>query len=226
MGRFKKVARFFFIPLTKGRTVIIAGLTGGIASGKSTVSAFFSDAGARVIDADKIAREVVKKGTPAFHEILSFFGQTILLPGGEIDRLRLGDIIFNDPAKKARLDAIVHPRVFERSAQLIARIAARAPDSVVIMDIPLLLEAGMERDLAEVIVVYVPENLQLERLMNRDGIGQRAAMARIRSQMPIEEKRKRATIVIDNSGDMDQTRQVALAVFDRLKKRAGTPADR
>ncbi|MBC2712626.1 MAG: dephospho-CoA kinase [Desulfosarcina sp.] len=200
--------------------MIIAGLTGGIASGKSTVSRFLSDAGARIIDADKIAREVVKQGTPAYDEILSFFGNTILLPDGEIDRLRLGDIIFNDPEKKARLDTIVHPRVFERSAQMIGHIAAQAPNAVVIMDVPLLLEAGMERDLAEVIVVYVPEALQLERLMKRDGIGERAAMARIRSQMSIEEKRKRATIVIDNSGTLADSRRQTLAVFNRLKRKS------
>ncbi len=201
--------------------MIIAGLTGGIASGKSTVSGFLSNAGARIIDADKIAREVVEPGAPAYDEIRSFFGETILLPDGGIDRKRLGDIIFNNPDKKARLDAIVHPLVSEKSTQMITRIATREPEAVVIMDIPLLLEAGMERDLAEVIVVYVPETVQLERLMLRDGIGEAAATARIRSQMPIEEKRKRATIVIDNSNDMKETRRTALAVFNQLKKRAG-----
>ena len=200
--------------------MIIAGLTGGIASGKSTVSGFLSDAGAQVIDADQIAREVVKPGTPGYDAILAFFGPTILMPGGEIDRKRLGEIIFNDPDKKARLDAIVHPLVFERSAERIAQIAAQTPDAVVIMDIPLLFEAGMESDLAEVIVVYVPEKLQLERLMNRDGIDEQAAMARIRSQMPIEEKRRRATVVIDNSGTTFDSRRQALAVFRRLKQRS------
>lgn len=205
---------------SKGRPVIIAGLTGGIASGKSTVSGFLSDAGAQVIDADQIAREVVKPGTPGYDAILAFFGRTILMPGGDIDRKRLGEIIFNDPDKKARLDAIVHPLVFERSAERIAQIAAQTPDAVVIMDIPLLFEAGMESDLAEIIVVYIPEKLQLERLMNRDGIDEQAAMARIRSQMPIEEKRRRATVVIDNSGTTFDSRRQALAVFRRLKQRS------
>ena len=200
--------------------MIIAGLTGGIASGKSTVSGFLSDAGAQVIDADQIAREVVKPGTPGYDAILAFFGPTILMPGGEIDRKRLGEIIFNDPDKKARLDAIVHPLVFERSAERIAQIAAQTPDAVVIMDIPLLFEAGMESDLAEVIVVYVPEKLQLERLMNREGIDEQPAMTRIRSQMPIEEKRRRATVVIDNSGTTFDSRRQALAVFRRLMQRS------
>ena len=203
--------------------MIIAGLTGGIASGKSTVCGFLRDAGARIVDADKIARAVVRQGTPAYDEICSYFGGTILQPDGGIDRERLGDIIFNDPEKKARLDAIVHPRVFEQSAHMIDRIAVQAPDAVIILDVPLLLEAGMEKDLAEVIVVYVPETLQLKRLMKRDGIGEKAAMARIRSQMPIEEKRRRATIVIDNSGAMETTQRSALAVFKRLQKKAPPP---
>ena len=103
---------------------------------------------------------------------------------------------------------------------MIAQIAAETPDAVVIMDVPLLMEADMERDLEAVIVVYVPETLQLERLMNRDGIDEQAAMARIRSQMPIEEKRKRATLVIDNSGSLSDSRREALAVFKRLKQRS------
>lgn len=200
--------------------MIIAGLTGGIASGKSTVSGFLCDAGAKIIDADKIARDVVRQGTPAYDEICSFFGRTIIGQDGQIDREVLGDIIFNNPDKKAHLNNIVHPRVIEQSMQMIARIATEAPDAVVVMDVPLLLEAGMDKDLAEVIVVYVPEALQLKRLMARDGIGEKAAMARIRSQMPIEEKRQRATIVIDNSGDIKDTQRYALAVFERLKKGA------
>jgi dephospho-CoA kinase len=200
--------------------MIIAGLTGGIASGKSTVSRFLSEAGALIIDADKISREVVSQGTTGYDEILSFFGRSILLPDGEIDRKRLGEIIFNDPEKKAHLDAIVHPRVFERSAETIARIAAQTPDAVVILDIPLLLETGMGSDLDDVIVVYVPEIIQLERLTKRDGIDEQSAMARIRSQIPIEEKRKRATVVIDNSHTLADSRRQALMVFNRLKQRS------
>jgi dephospho-CoA kinase len=200
--------------------VIIAGLTGGIASGKSTVSGFFADAGAHIIDADEIARTVVRPGSSAYHEIIDFFGDSILLPDGAIDRKRLGDIIFNDPEKKARLDAIVHPPVHKRTLTLIAEVGAATPEAVVILDIPLLLEARMETGLHEVIVVYVPESLQLKRLMNRDGLDRQAAMARIHSQMPIEEKRSRASIVIDNSGSLAASRRQALAVFNRLKQRA------
>lgn len=200
--------------------MIIAGLTGGIASGKSTVSGFLAEAGARIIDADTIAREVVKPGTPAHDEIIAFFGRSILLAHGEIDRQRLGDIIFNDSAKKTHLEEIIHPRVYRRIEEMIAEIAARAPDAVVILDIPLLLEARMERNLAEVIVVYLPEHLQLQRLMARDHIDANAALARIHAQMPIEEKRHLATIVIDNSGSLAATRSQAQAVFNHLDRQS------
>ena len=205
--------------------MIIAGLTGGIASGKSTVSRILSDAGAHVIDADQIAKEEVEKGTPAYRDIVSFFGRGILQTDGAIDRKRLADIIFNDPEKKARLNAIVHPHVHRRTQQKIADISRRTSDAVVILDIPLLLEAGMDRNLDELIVVYAPESIQLERLMQRDAIDAAAAMARIRSQMPIDEKRRRATIVIDNSGSLDDCRRQALEVFERLNSGAGSRRD-
>ena len=201
--------------------MIVVGLTGGIASGKSTVAGFLRQAGARIVDADRIARAVVAPGGPAYAEIVALFGPTILLPDGQIDRKRLGGIIFNDPAQQAALNAIVHPRVFERFGVVIERMAAHSPDAVVVLDVPLLFETGMQRDLAEVIVVYVPEALQLQRLMARDDLSAQDAMARIRSQLPIEEKRRRATIVIDNSGSRSATRQVAGALFERLKARAG-----
>ena len=147
--------------------MIVAGLTGGIASGKSTVAGFLREAGAEVIDADQIAREVVRPGTSAHTEIIRVYGREMLQPDGQIDRKRLGDIIFNDPPQKARLNAIVHPHVFVRLTAAVDRIAERSPDAVVILDIPLLLETGWHGDLAEIIVVYVPQEVQLKRLMAR-----------------------------------------------------------
>ena len=205
--------------------MIVVGLTGGIASGKSTVSRFLSDAGAHIIDADQIAQEVVEKGAPAYFDIVDHFGEEILLADGAIDRKRLGDLIFNDPEKKAQLNAIVHPRVNERAGQMLSYLARKSPDAVIVLDIPLLFEVEREKGLAEVIVVYVPEALQRERLMKRDGIDEKAAMARIHSQMPIEEKRNRATIVIDNSKDVEATRQQALTIFQGLKERAQQTVD-
>lgn len=202
--------------------MIVVGLTGGIASGKSTVAEFLREAGARIVDADRIARAVVTPGRPAHNEIVAAFGRTILLPDGQIDRKRLGAIIFSDPVQQAALNAIVHPRVIEGIDAVVDRIAAESPDAVVVLDVPLLYEAGMDRDLSDVIVVYVPEALQLQRLMARDGLSAAEAMARIRSQLPLAEKRRRATIVIDNSGSKTAARQLASALFDRLKTSATT----
>lgn len=196
--------------------MIIAGLTGGIASGKSTVSRFLGEAGAIIIDADQIAREVVAVGTPAHEAIVRTFGAGVLLSDGNIDRKQLGDIIFNDPEKKEALNAIVHPRIFERMNEKIAEATAVDPDAVVVLDIPLLFETGSKRPLSEIIVVYAPESVQLRRLMQRDQIDEKAAMARIRSQMPIEEKRRRATCVIDNTKGPDATKKQAEAIFQRL----------
>ncbi len=199
--------------------MIVVGLTGGIATGKSTVSAILENAGAVIIDADQIAREVVKKGRPAHRAIVEEFGKNVLLPDGEINRGVLGDIIFNDPQKKQVLNTIVHPHVRKEQDRRLKHIAKTNPDTIVVLDIPLLLESKMYRNLSEVVVVYAPEHIQIQRLMQRDGISQDDALARVRSQMPIEEKKDKATIVIDNSGSKENTRKQTLNIFQRLKER-------
>ncbi len=199
--------------------MLIAGLTGGIATGKTTVSKMLEKAGAKIIDADLIARQVVQKKTPAFDEIRACFGDHVIGKDGEINREVLGDIIFNDKEKKAKLNAIVHPHVISRSARQIEAFGKTTPDAVVIMDVPLLIEAGMNKGLDVVIVVYVPESVQLARLIQRDRISEKDAMARIRSQMPIEQKKARATHIIDNSGSVAQTRRRTMALYDTLKSR-------
>ena len=196
----------------------IIGLTGGIATGKSTVSGILKNAGAVIIDADRIARDVVKKGLPAYQEIIDTFGDNVLSPDGQIDRSVLGDIIFNDPQKKQLLNRIVHPHVREDTNLQLKHIEKNHPDAIVILDIPLLMEAQMHKDLSEVILVYAPEHIQIKRLMQRDGISEAAALARVRSQMPIEEKKELATIVIDDSGTRKDTRRQTLEIFQRFKK--------
>jgi dephospho-CoA kinase len=198
--------------------VQVIGLTGGIATGKSTVSAILRDAGAIIIDADDIARKLVKKGLPAYQEIVDYFGTAILLSNGEINREVLGDIIFNDPHKKKLLNSIVHPRVERELARQLRQLENSHPESIAVLDIPLLFEANMHRDLVEVIVVYTPPRIQLERLMQRDNISEANARARINSQMPIDEKKMRATRVIDNSRSVENTRRQTLELFERLKK--------
>lgn len=197
--------------------MLVVGLTGGIATGKSTVATIFENAGAVIIDADQIAREVVKKGQPAHRAIVEKFGKNVLLPDGEINRSALGDIIFNDPHKKDLLNKIVHPYVRKEQDRQLQHIEKANPNAIVILDIPLLLESEMYRNLSEVVVVYAPEHFQIQRLMQRDNISQADALARVRSQMPIEEKKEKATIVIDNSGSREHTRKQALKIFQQLK---------
>ncbi len=199
--------------------MIVAGLTGGIATGKSTVAAMLKAAGAVVIDADQVAREAVRRGSAAWEKIRQHFGPGILAPDGEIDRVALGDIIFHDHEQKKVLDSIVHPFVFAEVADQLKEIAARQKDAVVILDVPLLFETGMHKAMTDVVLVYIPETLQLKRLMARDQISAEAAMARIRSQMPIEEKKQLAGIVIDNSEGLAETQIRALAVYRDLFER-------
>lgn len=196
----------------------VIGLTGGIATGKSTVSAILKNAGAVIIDADRIARRVVKKNLPAYRQILAHFGESVLLPDGEINRAALGNLIFSDSRKKQLLNSIVHPHVQKETDRQLRHIAKKKPNALVILDIPLLLEAGMRKDFSEVIVVYAPEHIQIKRLMERDHISQEDALARIRSQMPIEKKKSLATMVIDNSGPIEDTRKQTLEILQRLKQ--------
>ncbi|MGD8992879.1 MAG: dephospho-CoA kinase [Desulfobacterales bacterium] len=198
----------------------VIGLTGGIATGKSTVSAIFTKAGAVIIDADHIARAVVKKGLPAYREIVHRFGSEILLPNGEINRTLLGDIIFNDHQKKQLLNSIVHPHVSEEVNRQVKQIQKSHPNAVIVLDIPLLIETGMHDDLSEIIVVYTPQDIQIQRLMQRDNISEADALARVQSQMSIERKKKQASIVIDNSGTIEHTRRQTLDIFKRLKDSA------
>jgi dephospho-CoA kinase len=196
--------------------MIVAGLTGGIATGKSTVAAIFKEAGARLIDADRIAREVVRKGTSAYRDIVAHFGMDVVCGNGEIDRRRLAAIVFNDPAAQRALEAIVHPQVKREADRRLGLIRRQAPEALVILDIPLLFEAGMQGGLDAIIVVYAPERLQIERLMARDGLTEPEAFARIRAQMPIESKKALATRVIDNSGSREQTRAQTLEIYRQL----------
>ncbi|MFH2045182.1 MAG: dephospho-CoA kinase [Pseudomonadota bacterium] len=197
--------------------MITAGLTGGIATGKSTVSSFLKEAGATIIDADIIAKEAVIKNSPAWHDIIKAFGKEVLLADGEINRTYLGDIIFRDHSKKVVLNKIVHPYVSKKMFEMVEETRQSSPDSVLILDIPLLIESGTYKRFEDVILVYIPEEIQLKRLMERDSISETDAMYKIRSQMPIEEKKQHATIVIDNSESIEATKQKAIEVFNCLK---------
>lgn len=208
--------------------MVVVGLTGGIASGKSTVSQMLAALGAEVIDADRLAREAVLPGTTGWEEVVARFGPEVLGPGGEIDRPRLGARVFADPAARSALEAIVHPRVAAATDRRLAEIARCRPEAVVVLDVPLLFETGMHRTgrLAAVVVVWVPEAIQLERLMARDGIGAAEARARLAAQMPIDRKKALADRVIDNSGTLEETRAQALALYAWLAELAVLRAER
>jgi dephospho-CoA kinase len=194
----------------------IAGLTGGIASGKTTAAAMLAEAGAYIIDADRIARQVVQKGTPAWQAIRAHFGSAILLADGQIDREALGTIVFRDPNAKAVLNGIVHPHVLEVIQAEIGRLIKRHPEELLVLDVPLLIESGWQAYLSVVILVYVPEAIQKARLMQRDGLGAADAEARIRAQMPIEAKRAHADYIVDNTGSRAATRRQIFAIYEQI----------
>ena len=191
----------------------VLGLTGGIGSGKSMVASMFAKLGADVLDADRLAREIVEPGQPALEEIATAFGRDILLPDGRLDRGKLGRIIFADPVARGRLNAITHPRIRER---MDAEIAARGSrPGVLIVDIPLLYESDRARAVEAVIVVWVDQQTQLRRLDERDGLTAEEARQRIAAQMPLDEKRARADVVIDNNGSRENTRRQVEAIYRR-----------
>lgn len=192
------------------------GLTGGIGSGKSEVAQRLAAHGAVVIDADAVAREVVEPGTPGLRAITGAFGDGVLRPDGSLDRARLGEIVFADPAARQRLNAIVHPLVGERMRQL-ERAAAGA--DVVVHDIPLLAENGLAAGFDVVVVVDAPPQHQLERLARR-GMTQAQARARMAAQASREERLAIATLVVDNSGSLASLDRQAADLWAELRRRA------
>ena len=190
------------------------GLTGGVASGKSTVAAILAELGAVVIDADAIAREVVAPGTPGLEAVVAEFGPALLTPDGALDRPAMGRLVFADEAARRRLEAIVHPLVIERMAAL---EAAAGEDDVVVHDIPLLAEGGRADTFDAVVVVDAPRDLQLERMLGDRGWTREDAESRIAAQATREERRAIATHVIDNNGSLARLRASVEAVYDELR---------
>ena len=181
------------------------GLTGGIATGKSLVTQYLRGLGHRVIDSDELARQVVEPGTPGLAKLTEAFGSQILQTNGQLDRARLGQLIFQDEVARQQVNTILHPLIFAAIEQTIEAVADT--DATVWIDMPLLYEVGYEARVDQVWVVYVPENLQRERLMRRNQWTYEQAEAAIASQWPIEQKRQRADWVIDNQGTPEVTYQ-------------------
>ncbi|WP_027087955.1 dephospho-CoA kinase [Cohnella panacarvi] len=193
------------------------GLTGGIATGKSTVANLLAERGAYVIDLDLIAREVVEPGQPALARVAERFGQAVLREDGTLDRKKLGSIVFADEAQRRALEEILHPAIRAVMKERMDMRERSHPDQLVVVDVPLLFESKLESYFEQIMLVYVPREEQLKRLMNRDGLSEEDAERRLAAQMSIEDKKALADIVIDNSSDLAHTE----AQIDRWRRERG-----
>ncbi|GAB6092004.1 dephospho-CoA kinase [Furfurilactobacillus curtus] len=193
----------------------IIGLTGGIATGKSTVARLFAEAGCYVIDADQIARQAVRPKSSGLRQIVNEFGLKILTNTGELDRSKLGNLVFNDSNQMTKLNAIVQPIIRDLIKQAVAKAKLVQPRAI-ILDAPLLLEQHYESMVDVIVVVTVPENVQRDRLMVRNHLNGAQARARIASQMPLADKEKLADFVISNTGTIEATKQHVIELLDHL----------
>ncbi|MDF2962373.1 MAG: dephospho-CoA kinase [Paenibacillus sp.] len=181
------------------------GLTGGIACGKSTVSQMLVQRGAMLVDADRIAREVVEPGSPVLARIAERFGQEILLPDGTLNRKKLGETVFGSPQALKDLQDMMHPSIRALMRERMNQYEQQHPEKLVVADVPLLYESELQSMFEAVMVVYVPRHVQLDRLMLRDGLTAEQAEQRLKAQMDIEQKKARADILINNEGSLNQT---------------------
>jgi len=194
------------------------GLTGGIACGKSTVARLLTEKGALLIDFDELARKVVEPDQAAWRQIADTFGSEILNPDRTIDRTKLGGIVFRDKKKRANLNSIVHPAIFAAWCSRTQEIKELKPDAIILSDAPLLIEEGMQPLFDLVMLVYVSEEQQRDRLMKRNGLSREEAMHRLKSQMPIDDKLPFAQIVIRNQGTLEETRRIVDQVWQDLQQ--------
>lgn len=186
---------------------LLLGVTGSIGTGKSTVATMLERLGAPIIDFDVLSRIVVEPEKPAYRDIVSFFGNQVVGEDGSLDRKALRDIVFKDTKKRKKLERFTHPRIGEEFAIRVEELSKGKTNTIIQVVIPLLIEARMQSDFDHLLMVYAPEDVQLRRLMARDGIDEDLAMRIIRSQMPVDEKKGYCDLVIDNSGTLEKTRR-------------------
>ncbi len=198
------------------RRFLLVGLTGGIATGKSTVTGLLASPSVRVVDADALAREVVEPDTPAHAQIVAEFGKDILQPDGRLDRARLGEMVFPDPAKRKWLEEITHPAIRARFERIMADLERQGFDGLLIWDAALLVESGGHKKMDKVVVVTADPAIQLRRLIARDRSTEEAARARTASQMPLGVKAQAGDYVIDNSGTHEDTEKRVREVYRAL----------
>jgi len=193
------------------------GLTGGIASGKSTVSRIFASFGAKVLDADEVAREVLLPGQPAWTKLRrAFVGQEFFHPDGTVKRKQLRKLVFADPEKRSQLNAIVHPEVMKEINRRSEILSSSVQTGVLLVDVPLLLEVGVANRFDKVVVVYVSKSVQINRLQQRDGISEEEAKQALKAQMALSKKVEQADYVIDNSGTLEETQAQVQRVWQEL----------
>lgn len=202
--------------------MMVIGITGGIGSGKSTVSGMFRELGARVIDADKVAQEVMAPFEPGWWAVYEYFGQGIVCPEtSEIDRARLGSLVFGDPLFLRKLNSLVHPLILRRIEELLQQLRDQGT-KVAVVDAPLLIETGLHRRVDVVLVVWVERDIQIARLKSRQPqMAMSEIVQRINTQMSLEEKKKYADFVIDNNQSLEKTRQQVELIFQTIVKRGG-----
>ena len=209
----------------------VIGLTGGIGTGKSTVSRMLAELGATVIDSDEIVRELQAPGAPLLAEIAAALGEDVIRADGSLDRARVGERVFRDEAARRKLNAVVHPAVGRETARRLEAARARGVP-LVVLDIPLLFETRLHGSASRanlgveaVVVVYAPRELQIRRQVERNGYGRDEAVRRIEAQLPIDEKRALADHVIDNSGSLEETRRQVRALYEALVGAAAPRAE-
>jgi dephospho-CoA kinase len=202
------------------------GLTGSIATGKSTVGMMFIELGCHLIDADRITHQLLEPGQAVHAAVLKAFGEHILTQDGTIDRKILGEIVFKDPQARSKLNGLVHPAVIQRQREWLNEMEVKDPSGISIVDAALMIEVGTYKNYDKVIVVTCRPEVQKKRLRARSGLSEEEAEARIRSQMPLEEKARHADFVIDNSGDLAVTRRQVAEVNSKLREFAANTSGR
>jgi dephospho-CoA kinase len=199
---------------------LVLGVTGGIASGKSTVSAMLAELGAPLIDFDVLARLVVEPGRPALKSITDYFGKTVLRADGTLDRKKLSGIVFNHPAKRHKLEEFTHGAIFDEYRNQVKHLSVDNPGAIIQVAVPLLMELNLQSLFDQVLVVYVSPAQQVARLAARDSISETVAANMLASQLPIDQKVAAADYVIDNGGTLEETRQQVEILWKKLQKAA------
>ena len=197
---------------------LLVGVTGGIASGKSTVARMLEELGAPIIDFDALSRMVVEPGKPAWDDIVAYFGEQVLLEDKTLDRKKISEIVFRDPEKRKKLEGFTHPRIYEDFCRLVKEYTQKDPNVIIQVVIPLLIEANLQYMFHKLLLVYVPPEEQVHRLMERDHISREMAQSILAAQLPIEEKKAYADFIVDNSRSLQETKGQVAEVWQKLKE--------